>query len=878
MPFLLDSDSLPSEMADSINYLLANFGANLSADPNSGEISGPSGIIIAYLYRYLAVKYADSADGSVNFSNSPTNRQYYGLRNTNDTTESTNPADYIWNKVAGAGFGTTKFLFYQTNGGRQINFVVDTVAPDSTYLQESGPAIDLDVVTTTTAYNTAAPSIYIWTSTSTPPARPTTTSTYTWATGAYTAPAGWTTAPITNTTPGSYLWAITIPLVVSSNVTTSILDWTNVTYPLYAFSYNGDNGASGDSVDIVFRRSATQPATPAPSVGTPTGWFSDVNSIPPGPDPIWSSVGTNTGLGTNYVWQTPLLVEGQDGADGLSIAEVLIYIRASSLPATPTGGSYNFSTQTLTPPAGWTSGIPAGTDPVYTSRAVASVQGTTGIDTTLTWSSPVLSIQNGVNGSPGDSVDIVFRRSATQPATPSPSVGTPAGWYSDVNSVPAGTDPLWSSVGTNTGTGTNYVWQTPVLIEGQNGADGLSIAEVLIYLRSSTAPATPTGGSYNFTTQTLTAPAGWSSGIPAGTDPVYTSRAVASIQGITGTDSTLTWSAPVLSIQNGATGATGATGISAITAYLVQSQAGVAPSTPSNTTGPTAPAGWSLTAPAVSVGQVLWYSFGRYNSSSGTIDGVPAGQTSWGTPTAASIFQDIRSDNWNGSNPPVAGTISTHGTAGYYIQRSTGDMYLNSVYGRGVARFDGLNSGTGGVTAAILANPSLDQNAGVEGYTNNTFLSSGALRAFNQSGGGGNAIFASHLGTGNAVFAQSASGTGVLAAGTTGVVGSGTVGVQGNGSGPGGLGVQAQDLGGGTAALDVVGTMRINNSTRVTNLNAEFAGTLLGTTSNQLRFVSGTSSGVSLATFSGTKPGGASTNVWMTMQIDATTIYIPVWT
>jgi len=310
----------------------------------------------------------------------------------------------------------------------------------------------------------------------------------------------------------------------------------------------------------------------------------------------------------------------------------------------------------------------------------------------------------------------------------------------------------------------------------------------------------------------------------------------------------------------------------------VQSQAGVAPSTPGNTVGPTAPAGWSLTAPTVSVGQVLWYSFGRYNSSSGTIDGVPANRTSWGTPTAASIFQDIRSDNWNGSNPPVAGTIATHGTAGYYIQRTTGDMYLNSVYGRGVARFDGLNSGTGGITAAILANASLDQNAGVEGYTNNTFLSSGALRAFNQGGGGGNALYASHAGSGNAVFGTSSTGTGVLGSGVTGVVGSGTVGVQGNGGGPGGLGVQAQDTGGGTAALDVVGTMRINNSTRVTNLNAEFAGTLIGTTSNQLRFVSGTSSGVSLATFSGTKPGGASTNVWMTMQIDATTIYIPVWT
>jgi hypothetical protein len=565
MPFALDSNPSQSQISEALNYLLGNFGANLSADPNTGEIKGPTGNVIAYLYRYLAVKYADSADGALNFSNSPTDRLYFGLRNTNDTVESTNPADYIWKQVAG-GFGTTKFLFYQTNGGRQISIVVDTVAPNSTYLQDTGTAIDLDVVTTTTAYSTAAPSIYIWTSTSTPPARPSTTSTYTWATGDYSAPAGWTTTPITNTTPGSYLWAITIPLVVNANTVTSTLDWTNVLYPLYAFSYNGDDGPAGEN------------------------------------------------------------------------------------------------------------------------------------------------------------------------------------------------------------------------------------------------------------------------------------------------------------------------GLSSLTAYLVQSQAGVAPSTPSNTFGPTAPAGWALTAPAVSVGEVLWYSFGRYNSSLSTLDGVPAGQTSWGTPTAASIFQDIRSDNWNGSNPPVAGTISTHGTAGYYIQRSTGDMYLNSIYGRGIARFDGQNTGVGGVTSAILANPSLGQNTGVEAYTNNTFLTAGAVRAFNQSSGGGNALYASHSGSGNAVSGQSTSGTGVFGSGSTGVLGTGTVGVQGNGGGPGGFGVRAIDNGGGTAALDVAGTMRINNNTRVTNLNAEYAGTLIGTTSNQLRFVSGTSTGSSAATFSGVKPGSATTNVWMTMQIDSTTIYIPVWT
>ena len=419
MPFALVNDPSNAEMSEAINYLLANFGSNLAADPNNGQITGPSGVLIAYLYRYLAVKYADSFDGSVNFSNSPTNRLYYGLRNTDDTTESTNPADYIWYKVTG-GFGTTKFLYYQTGGGRQIQFVVATTSPGATYVQESGPAIDLDIVTTTTAYNAAAPSIYIWTATSSPPARPSTTSTYTWATGAYIAPSGWTTEPITNTTPGSYLWAITIPLVVPSSTVTSTLDWTNTSYAIYAFSSNGTSGTTGGN------------------------------------------------------------------------------------------------------------------------------------------------------------------------------------------------------------------------------------------------------------------------------------------------------------------------GISALTAYLQQSQSASPPATPSNTTGPTAPAGWSLVAPTtVTVGDVVWYTFGRYNSSSATLDGVPSGQTAWGVPVAASIFQDIRSDNWNGSTPPVYGSPSTYGTQGYYISRTTGNVYFNNGVYRGDistdgdAYFEGQNLQT---TYPIIINGtgySIDYSSWSAGYSVPT---SGAIR------------------------------------------------------------------------------------------------------------------------------------------------------
>ena len=562
MPFSLTSNPSLTEISDAINYLLNNFGSNVSIDLQTGIIAGPSGRI-SNLYKYISIKYATSYDGTVGFSNVPTNATYYGIRNSNSSTESTNPADYIWYKTT--GFGTTNFLWYIVAGGRQIDFFLSATSPGIYYVKDPGTAIDIDIVTTTSTQNVALPAIYQWTSGSAP-TRPSTTSTYTWATASYSAPSGWTTTPSSNTTPGYVQWAIFVPITANSNTATSTIDWTNTSYPIVQFS------------------------------------------------------------------------------------------------------------------------------------------------------------------------------------------------------------------------------------------------------------------------------------------------------------------------SNGATGTTGSTGLSSLTAYLQQYQGSGVPATPANTSGPTAPSGWSLTAPTtVTVGNVIWYTFGQYNGSSATINGIPAGQTQWSAPIAASVFQDIRSDNWNGSTPPTPGTQSTYGTTGYYISRTNGSMWLNSVYGRGIATFDGYNSAPSGYSAAIVANTSLTQNAGVEAYTNNTFLSSGALRAFNSQSGGGNAIYGYQGGTGNAVLGQSASGTGIKGTGNTGLLGSGTVGVEGDG-GSGGYGVYGFNTS-GSYAVYANGYYGTNNSTLVTNLYSDFAKSLVGTTANQLRFVSGTSTGSGVATFNAAnKPGSSTTNVWMTVQIDSTTLYIPVWT
>jgi hypothetical protein len=283
MPFLLDGTPTESEISEAVNYLLANFDSSVSSDAVTGQITGPTGEVLGYLYKYMAVKYADSFDGSVNFSDSPTNRLYYGLRNNNDPVESTNPVDYIWSQVTG-GFGTTKFLFYKVNGGRQIDFFVGTTSPGYAWLQAPSTSIDLDSISVVI---TATVAIYKWTATSTPPARPATSTTYTWATGAYTAPAGWDIEAPSNTTPGSFLWEIAITLVQTGGLDTSTLDWPNAIYAIRAVSYNGENGATGatgNSALTAYRVQDQASATPTfttPTSGpnAPTGWTLGTPSV-----------------------------------------------------------------------------------------------------------------------------------------------------------------------------------------------------------------------------------------------------------------------------------------------------------------------------------------------------------------------------------------------------------------------------------------------------------------------------------------------------------------------------------------------------------------------------------------------------------------------
>lgn len=390
---------------------------------------------------------------------------------------------------------------------------------------------------------------------------------------------------------------ITYPITVRRSDGTSVSLSVTQTITKSKAGANGTNGVNA-AVAFIYRRATSTPALPSVSstYTFATGGITGLNNswtatVPAGTDPLYVSTAAASGTGATATiaaasWAAPVVLAqnglngstGSAGAPGLNSATVYLFCRtATSTPPTlpSTTATYTFSTSALSGHNnGWTTTLP-GTGGAYRWVTLATAASTGASDTIAPaeWSAPALLAEDGAKGdkgdkgdpgAPGDAVDIVFQRSASQPATPAASAGVPSGWYSSVSAVPASSNPMWSCVGEKLSGSTNYTWQVPLKIEGSagsSGSNGLSIAELTIFIRSASAPATPTGGTYNFATKVLTPPSGWSDAIPSGTNPVYASRSVVSSTNPSATAvAPKPWSAPVVSFQNGDTGATGPQG------------------------------------------------------------------------------------------------------------------------------------------------------------------------------------------------------------------------------------------------------------------------------------------------------------------------------
>ena len=91
----------------------------------------------------------------------------------------------------------------------------------------------------------------------------------------------------------------------------------------------------------------------------------------------WTNLEDSTGSG------------GGDSENGTSFYQATVYKRATSQPTTPSGGTFDFPSATLTPPSDWEGTIPDGSDDLWACnflfRDFLSQQGTI---TATTWSEP----------------------------------------------------------------------------------------------------------------------------------------------------------------------------------------------------------------------------------------------------------------------------------------------------------------------------------------------------------------------------------------------------------------------------------------------------------------------------------------------------------
>lgn len=547
-----------------------------------------------------------------------------------------------------------------------------------------------------------------------------------------TAPAGsdplWvstatTTGNVTDTiTPAEWSAATILLQDGTAGLTTAVVELFQRTA-----TNNAPSVATADSATYTFATGAIS--------GQPSGWSNTVPSS--GGGYLWVIRATAAAIGAtdsiaNSEWTAPALM-AQDGAPGVtgnSTALVYIYQRAASSPALPSvTTTYTFSTGALASlNNGWSQTPPAGTNPLYV--AVATASSNTGSDTigSAEWSSPVILAQNGSNGSDGVSAATVylFQRTATNSAPSLPSANVT---YTFATSSATGVNNGWSL--TLPTTGGSYRWMTTATAAssgasdtilpaewaaaaliaedgtpGLPGGNGYSSALVYIYQRATSAPSLPSlTTTYTFASASLTGlNNGWSTTIPAGTDPVYVAVASATSTGASDTIASNEWSSPVVLAQNGTNGSPGSDGLNSATVYLFQRTTGDTPSVPSANVTYTFSSGvasgvnngWSQSMPT-SGGAYRWM-ITATAAATGSSDVIGSGE--WAAPAL------LAQDGANGG-PGAPGANGTQAAVVYLYQWSSAqpsDPGGSSTFTWSAASHTGYTGGNGW-SIAVPSNP-----------------------------------------------------------------------------------------------------------------------------------------------------------------------------
>lgn len=103
----------------SVKYVNALGQSNFSA---SSSLFQWRPLTFQYTKRWLAVAYADNANGTSGFSYNPRNKAYFGLYNNDTANGGTDPTLYTWYTVS--NFSTTNYLLYANRTNRKFSFNV----------------------------------------------------------------------------------------------------------------------------------------------------------------------------------------------------------------------------------------------------------------------------------------------------------------------------------------------------------------------------------------------------------------------------------------------------------------------------------------------------------------------------------------------------------------------------------------------------------------------------------------------------------------------------------------------------------------------------------------------------------------------------------
>lgn len=384
------------------------------------------------------------------------------------------------------------------------------------------------------------------------------------------------------------VWASGVAYVVGDNVLSGGYGWecilahtssgaiTPPTYPVESNTYwilaavggadgadglPGTNGVNGQgqvkAVAFIRGASASAPGGGSFASPTPTGSPTWSDGIPADDtQPLWMTtrIFTSDGLAPQQsVWSTPAKV----GIPSIGTRNVF-----SVLGTTASIGATDATFHVTPVPADVYMGTQTSTDSGATWGAVVGkvkIKGENGLDG---WAVYTATIYKQVGPDPGNPVATASTYNfATGVLTP------PAGWSviqpstTTVNTWACEYTFMGAAGSTVTGTG-NWSATRIDAVAGAAGSNGVSINTVELYWQNATAPALPTGTTFDFSTNTVTGSLGsWSRTMPASsTVPTYMTSCTFTVTAPTTTQVRSVWSTAVIVAQNGSAGAAGSPG------------------------------------------------------------------------------------------------------------------------------------------------------------------------------------------------------------------------------------------------------------------------------------------------------------------------------